>query len=99
MPRPEPAGKAPRRSTPQRSAARARSAEFTEARQRVLRRDGGCVARGWQVDCWGGLHVHHIVRRSQGGTHDDDNLVTLCAGHHGYVHEHPALARERGLLA
>lgn len=46
----------------------------------------------------GDLHVHHIRRRSQGGTDDPSNLVTLCATHHKYVHDHPALSREMGLL-
>lgn len=29
-----------------------------------------------------GLHVHHIVFRSHGGTDDDHNLVVLCPCHH-----------------
>lgn len=33
-----------------------------------------------------GLHVHHIVYRSQGGTHDQSNLITLCHEHHALVH-------------
>jgi 5-methylcytosine-specific restriction endonuclease McrA len=72
--------------------------EWEKARQLALARDGGCVARGWKQLCWGVPHVHHIKRRSQGGTHDLDNLATLCSGHHLYVHEHIAEARERGLL-
>lgn len=28
------------------------------------------------------LHVHHIIRRSYGGGHDPDNLITLCSGCH-----------------
>jgi 5-methylcytosine-specific restriction endonuclease McrA len=30
--------------------------------------------------------VHHIIPRSQGGTDDVDNLITLCRHHHKYVH-------------
>lgn len=49
--------------------------------------------------CAAGWQVHHIRRRSQGGTHDPDNLVLLCGVGHQWVHEHPAQARALGLLA
>lgn len=29
---------------------------------------------------------HHIIYRSQGGKHEIDNLITLCARHHALVH-------------
>jgi 5-methylcytosine-specific restriction endonuclease McrA len=32
------------------------------------------------------LHVHHIIYRSQRGSNDERNLVTLCLGHHDTVH-------------
>lgn len=76
----------------------------------VLARDGGCTFTRWGTIaddfaevapprcCAGGLHAHHIRRRSQGGPHTMDNLTTLCAAHHGWVHDHPALARLLGLL-
>jgi 5-methylcytosine-specific restriction endonuclease McrA len=45
-------------------------------------RDHGCryclVARN--------LHVHHIVYRSEGGTHAERNLITLCNVHHDLMH-------------
>ncbi|NNF87899.1 MAG: hypothetical protein HKM97_05200, partial [Acidimicrobiia bacterium] len=28
------------------------------------------------------LEIHHIIPRSQGGTHDLENLTTLCWWHH-----------------
>jgi len=28
------------------------------------------------------VHAHHIIPRSQGGTDDPENLVSLCAAHH-----------------
>jgi hypothetical protein len=31
-------------------------------------------------------HVHHIVYRSQGGSDDPENLVSLCHAHHHAVH-------------
>jgi hypothetical protein len=44
-------------------------------RQEILDRDGGrCLECGATED----LTIDHIVPRSKGGTHDDDNLRTLC---------------------
>jgi len=54
--------------------------EFLEARTAVLKRDGyrcvNCGQTGTE------LHVHHIIPRSEGGTNDLSNLVTLCAKCH-----------------
>src|SRR6267142_2515252 len=50
-------------------------------RYRIFERDGwrcrvpGCTSRS-------GLNEHHIIFRSQQGSDDEDNLVTLCVGHH-----------------
>jgi hypothetical protein len=50
-------------------------------RYAVFERDGwrcrvpGCTSRR-------NLHAHHIVFRSQGGSDEIDNLVTVCATHH-----------------
>ncbi len=49
-------------------------------RRFVLLRDRGCT-----IDGCGSryrLQLHHIVPRSQGGTHDVENLATLCWWHH-----------------
>ena len=49
-------------------------------RRFVLLRDRGCT-----IDGCGSryrLQVHHIVPRSQGGTHEVGNLATLCWWHH-----------------
>lgn len=51
-------------------------------RARVLARDGGCRYCGARS----GLHVHHIVYRSEGHDHSERNLITLCAVHHDLVH-------------
>jgi 5-methylcytosine-specific restriction endonuclease McrA len=68
----------------------------------VRARDGGCVGRRVfgipTAACVGGLHLHHIRRRSQGGQHVAGNLVMLCASCHGWVHEHPRDAAMLGLL-
>jgi 5-methylcytosine-specific restriction endonuclease McrA len=45
------------------------------------------------------LDPHHILRRSQGGTDDQANLVSLHRICHSYVHEHPLEAKARGFLA
>lgn len=36
------------------------------------------------------LHVHHIRDRQKGGTHDLDNLITICRVHHTQIHPHMA---------
>jgi hypothetical protein len=33
-------------------------------------------------------HIHHIIPRADGGTHELQNLVMLCSFHHRYVHRH-----------
>lgn len=50
--------------------------------------------------CQGRLHAHHVAQRS---THperrtDPTNGQVLCQLHHTWVHAHPALATELGLL-
>jgi len=69
-------------------------------RAAILERDRGCIATRLvpEVPCFGALHVHHLLRRSQGGSDDPSNLATLCAVHHGWVHEHPARSVALGLL-
>ncbi len=49
-------------------------------RRFILGRDQGCTVDGCQSNYR--LEVHHIVPRSQGGTNDPANLVTLCWWHH-----------------
>jgi diadenosine tetraphosphate (Ap4A) HIT family hydrolase len=54
--------------------------KFLEVRTAVLKRDGyrcvNCGQTGTE------LHVHHIIPRSEGGTNDLSNLVTLCGKCH-----------------
>ncbi len=93
---------------------RSKNEHLARVRQLVLGRDRGCrfwaayeaagrppavlVEGRPPTACRGGLHAHHMRRRSQGGPDTMNNLVTLCAGHHGWVHDHPAFARMIGLL-
>lgn len=41
---------------------------------------------------------HHIRLRAQGGTNDPSNLLPVCIAHHDWIHDHPALATQRGLI-
>lgn len=34
------------------------------------------------------LHVHHLLPRVNGGTHDLQNLLTVCRVHHEQIHPH-----------
>ena len=52
-------------------------------RDSVMWRDGGCRAGGCRSTHR--LQIHHVVAWSHGGTHDPDNLVTLCWYHHHVV--------------
>lgn len=54
-------------------------------RQKVFERDN------WQCQSCGTIHnleQHHIVYRSRGGTHRQNNLVTLCVKCHRRIHLH-----------
>ena len=59
---------------------------FWNTREYVLYRDGHkCrVCGGKSKDSI--LEVHHIIRRSDGGTNRPDNLVTLCSHCHTGIH-------------
>ena len=57
-----------------------------KTRREVLHRDGGkCTVPGCRSARF--IEVHHIVPRSQGGSHDASNLTCLCDGHHKALHE------------
>jgi hypothetical protein len=73
-----------------------------EVRVAVEDRDlGWCVRCGLAVGD-GSQSIHHRIRRSQSGSHQSDNLILLCGsgttGCHGWVHAHPAAARDSGWL-
>jgi len=52
----------------------------TAVRRFVAHRDGGCVIAGCTSRYR--LEPHHIIHRADGGSHDPDNLATLCWFHH-----------------
>lgn len=68
------------------------SANLTNAvRKSVYKRDGYRCAL---CDSPRDLQIHHVIARSQGGTNDPMNLITLCMYCHGMAHgtrfpEHP----------
>jgi hypothetical protein len=54
-------------------------------RRLVLRRDHGqCVFPGCRHSVF--VDLHHIDYRINGGDHEPDNLVTVCAAHHRAIH-------------
>lgn len=64
--------------------------DWNTRRKKVYRRDGytcqNCGAKGGPHGNTE-LHAHHIVPKSQGGTHKLENLQTLCARCHDAAHE------------
>ena len=54
-------------------------------RRQVIARHGGCCAvPGCTLSAF--VDVHHVRLRSEGGTHDPEYLVALCANHHDLTH-------------
>lgn len=48
--------------------------------------------------CWGRLTAHHLKKDGQGGGYTMENLISACAGHNDWVEDHPALAKQLGLV-
>ena len=69
---------------PARKPSKPRKADIpVHVRKAVMKRDRG-RCRFCGVDA--GLHLHHVVYRSQGGQHEESNLITLCLRCHDTVH-------------
>jgi len=59
--------------------------KWQEVRKVVLKRDGyKCVVQ--DGTCEGGLDIHHVIPRAQGGPDYPSNLITLCDKHHAARH-------------
>lgn len=62
---------------------------WDEIRNRVYQRDGyecqNCGIKGGR-DGNAELHAHHIVPKASGGSHSEQNLVTLCKDCHNAIH-------------
>lgn len=76
--------------------------ERADMRELVFARDQQlCRLAAWAdgtPGCRGHLTVHHLRKAGQGGPYTLINLVTLCAGHNGWVEDEPDLAHELGLV-
>jgi 5-methylcytosine-specific restriction endonuclease McrA len=75
----------------------------TKVRAAVERRAGGlCEIKAnsqGKHACEGrGYHCHHVVMRSSGGKHTEENLLLTCDTCHRYVHSKRTLAYERGWI-
>lgn len=79
------------------------------ARRKTLadRSGGWCEPQIPEAGCWGrATDPHHRITRKDGGRHGQakersdqlSDLVDSCRPCHRWVHEHPAKARDRGLL-
>ena len=53
----------------------------------------------WCEQPGGAVDLHHIQRRSQGGTDHPRTLRPVHRKCHSYIHEHPTEAKARGFLA
>lgn len=59
---------------------------FENVKAYVLNRDNYKCQSG-KSGCSQTLNVHHIQYRSQGGSNNPDNLITLCSKHHKQLHD------------
>lgn len=72
---------------------------WRKAQTAVRKHSGGQCEAGVPLVCTGrGEHVHHMVLRSRGGTHDPELLKDCCLACHGWIHANPTEATERGLM-
>jgi hypothetical protein len=77
---------------------------WPEARALRLETDGHrCQAHTYGIttvceDWPSPVEVHHRLPRGRGGRNDQDNLITLCSGHHRWAESHRADAYACGLL-
>ena len=89
---------------------RARADAWLHVRQIVMARAGWRCQ--FDKNTWNGItdrwcdsrceqravHVHHMLRRSQGGPDTPDNLMALCDFHHRMIHDRPEQAYDAGYL-
>lgn len=72
---------------------------WKKQRMRVLVRDNFlCQEEGCKANHLSLLTVHHRIERSQGGSDNLSNLVTLCRKHHDLVHGGKGLRLKSGEL-
>lgn len=72
-----------------------KAADVAKARAALRERLGGRCA--FSDGCWGGLDMHELVRRSQGGDPTDPRIIILvCRKHHG-LDENKVFAESVGM--
>lgn len=70
-----------------------------DVRREIAARSGGRCEAGIQGVCTGyANHVHHILRRSQGGLGVLSNGLHVCSECHGWIHSHVKIALSMGWL-
>lgn len=90
---------ASRKTRRQRAGRRSEDQTWVQARQWACgRAQGRCEARCAPSCAGRGAEAHHRRRRSQGGSDELENLLWVCAWCHTWIHEHPAVAYEKGWL-
>ena len=66
---------------------------YSSRKEAVLNRDNyTCQCCGKKATR---LEVHHIIYRSNGGTDDENNLITLCEECHGKVHKNELVINKK----
>lgn len=97
-PRPKKVPKGLRRVGMKRKAVSSKG-EFTPAaRNEVERRSGGRCEAMTSICRGPAVHIHHILRRSQGGKGTADNGLHVCQPCHTFLHDHPEMAYARGWM-
>ena len=67
-------------------------------RQLIAERGPFCEARV-SPSCTGRAdHPHHKLMQSQGGKHDRETAMLVCAACHSFIHQNTGLAYDIGLL-
>ena len=108
IPKPEPRVKEPSQWGRKRKRIKTRSDRKADAdatkgpvREAVFVRDGRrCRIAPFLPDtkCFGPPTVHHLLKESQGGAYEEENLITACAWHNDWVEDHPTEATALGLV-
>lgn len=68
----------------------------------IRQRSRGCCEVALLIGCGPeghpAQHLHHILMRSQGGTHTATNILHVCEPGHRDIHANPAVSYRLGLL-
>ena len=72
--------------------------QWMKMRKSAIDRSGGYCEARWEDCRIHAAHVHHIRRRSQGGTDEPANLLAVCVHCHHMIHTNIAEAVTKGHL-